>query len=572
MRLLAVLLALLPLSGLNAAWRKDIQPESLVQPIRDTIALWESPKKGSEPPSDLAIAVEAPVAIFDTLKALGYYDPEVSLLKDDDSWVLRVQGGQPVRVGQVSVEWLGEAADDRLLRRLEFPLKTGDVLDQVRYEAFKQTLSERMLERGYFDAEWLVTDIALDLQARRADITLRHDSGMRYRFGDILFLDSLGQPLTGLDARWLRAMTPFKPGDEISSRRITELQKTLQASRYFADVRVTLLRDQAEGRDVALEVRADTRKPNRMAVGLGYATDEGPRVSHEWQRHLLNTRGHGISTELQLSPVRQQADLRYRIPWKHPVEDSLQFLAGMQRDRIDDTLNTQTVVGVQRVIQPPRGWQTTYGLRLSEDRFERDGGERGSTTLLMPSVAWSLVENRGGALDPLSGHRQLLQIQAAHPQAFSDAEFVSVRAGSRWLTTVAERHMLLLRADAGAIVSPRFAEVPPSVRFYAGGDSSVRGYDYRALSPVNADGDTVGGQYLVTGSIEYNWRWRPAWRPAVFIDAGNAFDAHWQPLAIGAGAGLRWISPVGPVRVDVASAVSEPGRPLRLHITLGSPL
>lgn len=132
--------------------------------------------------------------------------------------------------------------------------------------------------------------------------------------------------------------------------------------------------------------------------------------------------------------------------------------------------------------------------------------------------------------------------------------------------------MLLLRADAGAIVSPRFAEVPPSVRFYAGGDSSVRGYDYRALSPVNADGDTVGGQYLVTGSIEYNWRWRPAWRPAVFLDAGNAFDAHWQPLAIGAGAGLRWISPVGPVRVDVASAVSEPGRPLRLHITLGSPL
>ena len=77
---------------------------------------------------------------------------------------------------------------------------------------------------------------------------------------------------------------------------------------------------------------------------------------------------------------------------------------------------------------------------------------------------------------------------------------------------------------------------------------------------------------MVAGSFEYAWRWLPTWRPAVFIDAGNAYTGSWQPLKLGAGVGIRWISPVGPVRFDIASAISEPGKPLRLHLTLGAAL
>ena len=133
--------------------------------------------------------------------------------------------------------------------------------------------------------------------------------------------------------------------------------------------------------------------------------------------------------------------------------------------------------------------------------------------------------------------------------------------------------MLLLRADAGAIFSPEFDRVPPSVRFYAGGDNSVRGFDFRSISPRNDEGDTVGGQYLLTGSVEYNWRWRPTWRPAIFVDAGSAFtDTNDVSPAIGVGIGMRWISPVGPVRFDIANGISEPDKPFRIHLTLGAAL
>ena len=159
-------------------------------------------------------------------------------------------------------------------------------------------------------------------------------------------------------------------------------------------------------------------------------------------------------------------------------------------------------------------------------------------------------------------------------QAFvSTSDFVSLRSGFRWLNTYQDRHMLLIRGDAGAILSTDFERVSPSLRFYAGGDNSVRGFDFRSLSPRNSLNETIGGQYLLAASLEYNWRWRPTWRPAVFVDVGNAFSqASEANLGTGVGVGIRWISPVGPIRADLASAVSEPGAPLRIHLTIGSPL
>ncbi len=558
----------------ETAWQFDLTPAAIKPEIEAAVKPWRASddKRGKQPlHRDEEIAVDAVAAIFEALKAMGYYDPQVQLRRDERRWHLHVAAGEPVRVHELKLEWLGEVGGDQRFQPPVFPMAEGDILHQGHYEDFKQQVADRALERGYFDGRWLRHDIAIDLQQRRADIDLSYDSGPRYRFGEVRFLDLAGHPLTGLDARWLESLTPFKPDDYISSRKLFQFQKNLLASRYFADVRVTLKRDEADGLVVPVEVRADNRDPNKMSIGLGYATDVGPRVTLEWQRHLLNSDGHGIEASTELSRVRQQGELKYSIPWTNPVEDTLQFVLGLQRDDIDDTITHQVVVGAQRVIQPARGWQITYGVRVSDERFERDSGEHGDQLLLVPGVSFTRLTSRGG-LDPRSGLRQTYQIEGTHPALFSDAEYILLRAGLRWLDTFADRHMLLARLDAGAILSPDFDEVPPTVRFYAGGDNSVRGYDYRSLSPHNAAGDSVGGQYLAAGSLEYNWRWRPTWRPAVFIDAGNSFNTHWQPLELGAGVGLRWISPVGPVRLDIASAISEPGKPLRLHLTLGSPL
>ncbi len=112
-----------------------------------------------------------------------------------------------------------------------------------------------------------------------------------------------------------------------------------------------------------------------------------------------------------------------------------------------------------------------------------------------------------------------------------------------------------------------------SLRYYAGGDDSVRGYGYQRLSPRNADGDILGGKQKLVGSIELDYMFRDKWSAATFFDTGNAFD-DWNDIGLeqGVGVGIRWYSPVGPLRIDLAKGISEPNSDLRLHIVFGPSL
>jgi translocation and assembly module TamA len=149
---------------------------------------------------------------------------------------------------------------------------------------------------------------------------------------------------------------------------------------------------------------------------------------------------------------------------------------------------------------------------------------------------------------------------------------VILRAGLRALQTFADNHQIVLSADVGKILTSNFNQVPYNLRFFAGGDQSIRGYDYKSLSPL-VNGYEVGGQNLIVGSLEYNYLFEPKLRGAVFVDAGNAYDNHFTtPTKIGAGFGIRYASPVGPIRVDLAAGVSESSPPIRLVFYIGAPL
>jgi translocation and assembly module TamA len=139
------------------------------------------------------------------------------------------------------------------------------------------------------------------------------------------------------------------------------------------------------------------------------------------------------------------------------------------------------------------------------------------------------------------------------------------------LTTVFDKHRLLGRVQVGGSATNGYKSVPPSLRFFAGGDQSVRGYDYQSLSPENSNGDRIGGRYMVAGSVEYQYAVAEKWRVATFIDQGNSFNTLELPnLKTGVGLGVRWVSPVGPIRLDLAHAVEDGG--FRLHFSMGPEL
>lgn len=209
-------------------------------------------------------------------------------------------------------------------------------------------------------------------------------------------------------------------------------------------------------------------------------------------------------------------------------------------------------------------------MRLEQERFTL-GNETGRSTLLIPSLSFNRTRTDGG-VDPSRGYSLRFDVQAGKEELLSDFDFVRVSAAARGLTTLAEDHRFLARVQLGSVNSNAFDSVPPSLRFFAGGDQSVRGYDFRGLSPTNAQGDRIGGRHLIAGSLEYQYEFIERWRAAVFVDHGNAVDSLTDPLETSLGIGVRWVSPIGPVRLDFARSISDPDQGFRIHFAMGPEL
>jgi translocation and assembly module TamA len=156
----------------------------------------------------------------------------------------------------------------------------------------------------------------------------------------------------------------------------------------------------------------------------------------------------------------------------------------------------------------------------------------------------------------------------------ADTDLAQAFGRITWLIPQGERGRFKLRGSVGAMTVDNFDALPPDLRFYAGGDRSLRGFDYNEIGEVSAAGNIIGGEYLAVASGEYEYYFTEDWGAGVFVDAGDAFTNEFS-LNVGAGVGIRWRSPLGPIRVDVGFPV-QTDLPLasswRLHVLLGPDL
>ena len=161
--------------------------------------------------------------------------------------------------------------------------------------------------------------------------------------------------------------------------------------------------------------------------------------------------------------------------------------------------------------------------------------------------------------------------------AGSDANFLQLHVRGSWFKGLGARSRLIVRGEVGATFTDALVEIPPTLRFYAGGDRSVRGYEWREIGPRIAavpdrDDFALGAKNVVTANVEYEQFLNDTWGFAAFVDAGNAFDDRLDGLRTGVGLGLRWKSPVGPLRVDLARGLDDPDASFTLHVNLGADL
>jgi len=509
-------------------------------------------------------------------QALGYYQAQIdtevkppSAAEQPAKLIIHIDPGEPVRLRNVTVRIEGPASEMKAFRVPDSKaLRAGEQLNHGLYEDAKRLIQNQASRYGFFSGRFSRQRLAVDPQAGVADIELVYQSGPRYRLGAVRFSGD-----TPLDEDLLQRMVSFKPGTPYDSELIAELNNDLQSSGYFEGVRVDAAPTAAVAEQIPVDVRLDTRKPRTMGLGLGFSTDVGPRGKANWTRHWVNPQGHSYGWETELSAPRQNVGLWYDVPLDPPLTDKLRFAGGYQNEELagTDTLSKLLTVGPEWHSKLPSGWQRVISLKYQREEY-RLGDDSGLSNLLMPGVSFSYLRS-DNRIDPHNGYRLQFDTQVAKEGLVSDTNLLHGNVLLKGLTTLGHNHRFLGRVQFGGSATNGYKNnIPPSLRFFAGGDQSVRGYDYQTLSPKNSDGDRIGGRYLVAGSVEYQYSLAEKWRVATFVDQGNSFNTLELPsLKTGVGIGVRWVSPVGPLRLDLAKALDDEGG-IRLHFSMGPEL
>jgi translocation and assembly module TamA len=317
-------------------------------------------------------------------------------------------------------------------------------------------------------------------------------------------------------------------------------------------------------------IKTEPAKKWRFATGLGFGTDTGPRLTLAAERRRINRRGHSIVADSLLSGIEQSIGAQYKIPIGNLVSDRLVFSSkATWEDIADDGESRRLTLGVNR-NESWRGLQRQLYLRFEREDFTI-GDDDEIVNYFIPGMTLSYLK-ADNVLFPRRGYSWSADIRGAAALLVSDTTFTRAEATGRAVFPLGERARALFRFQAGGMAVEDFSELPTTERFYAGGDRSVRGYKYQTLGPTDESGNNTGGRYLLTGSAEVDYLFWKKWGGALFIDTGNADDNFPPNLEVGAGAGLRWRSPVGMLRLDVAHPFTNSDDDLRIHISIGPDL
>jgi len=504
------------------------------------------------------------------LEPFGYYRPQINKQLEQTgptSWhaVYTIDPGTPIRIAKIDLLLSGDINNDSLFSDYirDLPLHQGDVFNHMTYDGVKSTLAKMAAEHGYFSARFIEHRIEIDIQAYEVRIHLHYDSGPRYRFGELRISQSV------LDPELLHRYIPFERGSPYDLNALLDLQRTLNDTEYFQTVEITPAVDDIQQFEVPIDITLTPRKTRRYTLGAGYGTDTGVRARLGWDILRVNRYGHRFNAEARQSEIGYSLSANYRVPVLNPRTDEIVYNNSVVNEKTDSS--TSTTRTVSATLNHSRGaWREALSLSYQIEDY-RIADTQDHSFELIPGVNWIRTWGRE-FINTFDGLRFDLGIRGASQDLASKTGFLQVQGGIKAITPLGQHNRLIGRGRLGSIWSDAFEDLPSSLRFFAGGTQSVRGYAYQSLGPVDANGNVIGGRHLMVGSLELEHSFNEAWGVAVFYDAGNAYDNIDDRLEHGAGFGLRWRSPVGPVRIDLASAISEAGRPWKLHISIGPDL
>ena len=507
--------------------------------------------------------------LHNMLTVYGFYSPEISdeLTQTDDHWTARyaIEPGEPVLIERVDLQIQGEAENDPAFEKLskEFALTQGQQLNHQVYENAKKSILSLAASRGYFDGEFSRSKVEVNTDNHSATVYLYYESGVRYQFQAVTYPDTV------IGDRLLSKLQPIAEGDPYLDASVLEFRNNLSNSGYFDVVSVRAQREERADGKIPLNVTLQEKPKHLYTTGIGYGTDTGARLALGWENRYINKRGHRLSSDARLSQVSNSLSADYVMPFWSETINTVGFNTEIKQQDTDTSESQSYALGSYYKRQR-FGWDETGSFKLLQEDFDvSDDSE--STVLLIPGVSWSRTW-ADNTLYTRHGGRLSLSLSGASEAMLSDITFGQIVLRGKYIRSFGDNSRIITRAAIGATEVSDFEKLPSSLRFFAGGDNSIRGFDYQSLGPEGDDGEVEGGRYLAVGSVEYEHMFVKNWGAAVFTDFGNAYNSFSDPIEYSVGIGVRWRSPVGLIRVDLAKGLSDTDEPIGLHIVIGPDL
>ena len=505
------------------------------------------------------------------LETLGYFSSLSTASADNDKVTIVVNLGESVRVTQRDIvlekSQRTPAEEQILLTRLAaaWQLQQGAAYTQDGWDSSKKSILDALLSQEYPLAKLTHSAAALDPVTREARLSLRLDTGMTVRLGEVRILGTsrykdsvaLGQ-------------VEFKTGTVFDRSLLAHLQNNLQNEPHFSRALVTPQFDQidAETGYVPILITVEEVKRQKIEVGLLYATEDGLGARLGYDYYNLFDRSYTGSVLAKWQQNEKSLELGLAMP---RLSSGYTHSAAL-------SYNTKDVQQVQTDSIEASLWRTRnngniearYGIEYILDDSVVGDTLSSQTTALLFSFGWT--QRKVDDLSwPSNGYLFDVNLSTTLNEVLSSTAFVRLDVrGAQYYSADFFPGTWLVRGEYGQIWAKEASLVPLSRMFTAGGVNSVRGYGFESLGVASVNGAIVGGTNLATASLEYQYNLSPTWRAVVFSDVGGVSnDLKTIEWVSSFGVGARWQSPIAPIAFDVAQATET--KNLAWYLSLGLP-
>jgi len=500
-----------------------------------------------------------PDVIQQALTPYGYFNATIqsTLEKSEHAWQAQyiIHLGPRTTFTSPQLTLTGPGADNPALVALrEHLLKPGTSFTTERYQAIKAKLFNTAHNQGYIKAKLTTDSIEIDRTNHQAHLILVLDTGPYYVFGAVSFLNTTYQ------TRFLNKYLPFSPGQPYATDQLATLQQRLLKSGYFREVEVTPKINQAKANAVPIVITTKAVPKQVYNLGAGYGTNTGFRTNASVQFNHLTNDGQHATVALNLSIVNSVFSANYFIPGADPLKNQYVLGASMQAFEPSGGNAYAKQLSASYASKLTHGMQVSSNVHYLHERYEVEDSDYLTEDLVYPSITFSQLTTNH-LINPDKGH--FIALEGRGSDILSPTAFLQETLSGKWIYALSKNNLIQLRGNLGATQVDDLDKLPLTLRYFAGGVNSVRGYEPQDIGP---------GKYLKVMSVEWQYRLYQNFYTALYNDEGTANDNFSEALDKGAGVGLVWHSPIGQVGFYVTKAYTKDDKPIRIDFSIGTSL